>query len=181
MLNTVDLPQPDGPMMDTNSPGAIENDTSSTAVIVPSPVMKRLRPRSTASRREPRESITSVAAPEGGAGSTVIGSVGAAPTLHKRGAHRRGVARLHAHVDNRDAAVQRRAHRLLQRGHERIELPNRTPALRALRPCDGREIDFGIGDALADPLVLDRPVAHACDALLMHFVVVERDVVGDDE
>jgi hypothetical protein len=42
MLNSVDLPQPDGPMMDTNSPGATENDTSSTATIASSPVPKRL-------------------------------------------------------------------------------------------------------------------------------------------
>ena len=39
----------------------------------------------------------------------------------------------------------------------------------------------GSRDALADPAVLDRPVAHARDALLVHFVVVERAVVGDDD
>src|SRR5437867_12752069 len=49
MLNSVDLPQPDGPMMDTNSPGAMEKEMSSTAVIAPSLVMKRLVTASTSS------------------------------------------------------------------------------------------------------------------------------------
>src|SRR5215831_14843179 len=49
MLNSVDLPQPDGPMIDTNSPGATENETSSTAVTGPSRVAKRLVTRSTSS------------------------------------------------------------------------------------------------------------------------------------
>src|SRR5689334_15679613 len=51
MLNSVDLPQPDGPMMETNSPGAIDSETSSTAVIGPSRVVKRLVTRSTSSSR----------------------------------------------------------------------------------------------------------------------------------
>ena len=62
MLNKVDLPQPDGPMIDTNSPGAIENDTSSTAVITPSLVMKRLLTRSTSSRGASRASAVSIEA-----------------------------------------------------------------------------------------------------------------------
>src|ERR1051326_2119659 len=51
ILNSVDLPQPDGPMIETNSPGATENDTSSTAVIEPSRVAKRFETRSTSRRR----------------------------------------------------------------------------------------------------------------------------------
>ena len=47
MLNTVDLPQPDGPMIDTNSPGATENDMPSTAITGPSRVAKRLERPST--------------------------------------------------------------------------------------------------------------------------------------
>ena len=31
MLSSVDLPQPDGPMMATNSPGAISSETSPSA------------------------------------------------------------------------------------------------------------------------------------------------------
>src|SRR5438132_11099348 len=50
ILNSVDLPQPDGPMMETNSPGAMEKEMSSTAVIAPSLVLKRLVTRSTSSR-----------------------------------------------------------------------------------------------------------------------------------
>src|SRR5690242_12074467 len=42
MLNSVDLPQPDGPMIDTNSPRATRNETSSTATTEPSAVAKRL-------------------------------------------------------------------------------------------------------------------------------------------
>ena len=33
MLNSVDLPQPDGPITERNSPGPTLNETSSTAVI----------------------------------------------------------------------------------------------------------------------------------------------------
>src|SRR4029077_10962030 len=52
ILNSVDLPQPEGPMIETNSPAAMENDTSSTAVITPSAVGNRLLMRSTSSRRD---------------------------------------------------------------------------------------------------------------------------------
>ena len=54
-------------------------------------------------------------------------------------------------------------------------------AERALRARQRREVDVGIADALADPVVLDRPVAHARDALLVHFVVVEGAIVGDHD
>ena len=40
-LNSVDLPQPDGPITDRNSPGRTSNDTSSTAITGPSAVSKR--------------------------------------------------------------------------------------------------------------------------------------------
>src|SRR5215467_5810636 len=42
MLNRVDLPQPEGPITPTNSPGATESETPSTAVTTPSGVSKRL-------------------------------------------------------------------------------------------------------------------------------------------
>src|SRR5689334_4684066 len=42
MLNSVDLPQPDGPINETNSPRATENETSSTATSEPSAVVNRL-------------------------------------------------------------------------------------------------------------------------------------------
>ena len=37
-LNKVDLPQPEGPITERNSPGLTSNETSSTAVIGPSAV-----------------------------------------------------------------------------------------------------------------------------------------------
>src|SRR5262249_54495900 len=42
MLNRVDLPQPEGPITPTNSPGATESETPSTAVTTPSGVSNRL-------------------------------------------------------------------------------------------------------------------------------------------
>ena len=58
---------------------------------------------------------------------------------------------------------------------------DRAEALRALRAANGRDVDIGLGNALADPAVLDRTVAHAGDALLMQFVVEERAVVGNHD
>ncbi len=46
-LNSVDLPQPDGPITDRNSPGRTSNETSSTAVSTPSGVEKRIEMSST--------------------------------------------------------------------------------------------------------------------------------------
>src|ERR1043166_9619302 len=42
ILNRVDLPQPDGPITPTNSPGATERERPSTAVTTPSGVSKCL-------------------------------------------------------------------------------------------------------------------------------------------
>src|SRR5262249_57674565 len=46
-LNKVDLPQPEGPITPTNSPGATLSETWSTAVRTPSGVSKRLTMSST--------------------------------------------------------------------------------------------------------------------------------------
>src|SRR5258707_13565427 len=46
-LNKVDLPHPEGPITDTNSPGATVKETWSTAVRMPSGVSKRLTMSST--------------------------------------------------------------------------------------------------------------------------------------
>ena len=46
-LNKVDLPQPDGPITLTNSPGATVSDMPSTAVSTPSRVSNRLTSLST--------------------------------------------------------------------------------------------------------------------------------------
>src|SRR5215475_3382136 len=54
MLNSVDLPQPDGPMIDTNSPLSTAKETSSTAVSGPSSVANRLvMPRTSSSAIRP--------------------------------------------------------------------------------------------------------------------------------
>src|SRR5437773_2063658 len=51
MLKSVDLPHPEGPMIETNSPAAIANEMSSTAGITPSLVVNRLLMRFTSSTR----------------------------------------------------------------------------------------------------------------------------------
>src|SRR6266581_1582117 len=48
ILKSVDLPQPEGPITPTNSPGATESETPSTAVTTPSRVSNRLMMLSTA-------------------------------------------------------------------------------------------------------------------------------------
>src|SRR5437588_4417065 len=79
ILNNVDLPQPDGPMMDTNSPGAMEKEMSSTAVIAPSLVMKRLVTRSTSSRCVGCGCVATPVATDGPAGRS-IAALGSALT-----------------------------------------------------------------------------------------------------
>src|SRR3954452_14123859 len=48
ILKSVDLPQPEGPMMPTNSAGATDSETPSTAMTAPSGVSNRLVMLSTA-------------------------------------------------------------------------------------------------------------------------------------
>src|ERR1700676_2288229 len=181
MLNKVDLPQPDGPMIDTNSPGAIENDTSSTAVITPSLVTKRLLTRSTSRSRMAREDAASVAAADDRADSSTIALTAVAPNLGKRGRHHRCIAPLYTDVDDSDRTILHRADGLLQRRCERIQALDRAPSPRTLRASDRRKIHIGSRDPLADPFVLDQPVAHTGDAFLMHLVVVVRAIIGDDQ
>ena len=54
-------------------------------------------------------------------------------------------------------------------------------ALRALRACHASKIDVRFGDALADPPIFDRAIAHARHALLMQFVIEERSIIGDHD
>src|SRR2546422_4906223 len=82
MLNSVDLPQPDGPMMDTNSPGAMEKEISSTAVIAPSLVLKRLVTRSTSSGCVDCGCAATPVATDGPAGRS-IAALGSALTLEE--------------------------------------------------------------------------------------------------
>jgi hypothetical protein len=95
---------------------------------------------------------------------------------HRR-RRRRRVARRDAHVDDRNAAGLDHRDRFGEHRLEPAHILDRAETARALRMCELCEVDVGIADALPDPLVLDRPVAHARDALLVHFVVVERAIV----
>ncbi len=96
----------------------------------------------------------------------------------ERCAHRGRVAGLDAHVDDghlacidgRDGARED----VRQIGVAR----DGSEAQGALRLGHLREVDRGVVDPLADPLVRDRTPAHARHALLVHLVVEERVVVG---
>src|SRR5262249_21619801 len=70
--------------------------------------------------------------------------------------------------------------RLLEGRHQITALDHGIESHRPLRPPEPRTIDVGIGNALADPAVLGRPIADAGDALLMQLIVEERTVVADD-
>src|ERR1039458_2111230 len=96
-LNKVDLPQPEGPMTDMNSPGLTLKETSSTAMIGPSCVSKRTTMSST----------TRMASPGcvADAGGILIALAG-----HHRG-HRGSVARFHPYIDDGDAACLHRRNR----------------------------------------------------------------------
>src|SRR5438105_13459664 len=108
-------------MIDTNSPGAIENDTSSTAAITPSLVTKRLLTRWTSRSRPSRKDAASMAAAGGCADSSTIALTAVAPNLSKRGRHRRGIPALYTDIDDSDGTILHRADGLLQPGRERIQ------------------------------------------------------------
>src|SRR5262249_761701 len=132
-LNSVDLPQPDGPMTETNSPGLILKDTSSTAVIGPSAVSKRTTILSTTTMGWPR--------PAAGAAIRLF-----AFARHPRG-HGGGVAGLDAHIDDRDIAGLDRGDGL---GKDRRKIAyriDRAESLRSLRACDAGNVDVGLGNA----------------------------------
>src|SRR5262249_57004576 len=107
-LNSVDLPQPDGPITPRNSPGATVSDRLSTAVRIPSGVSNCLVTPSTTS--------TASALP-GAAALPLLGFNWVAAGIRKLLAidllgfprHRRGhggcVARFHPHVDNRNMSL----------------------------------------------------------------------------
>src|SRR5207237_5707468 len=52
---------------------------------------------------------------------------------------------------------------------------------RALRARHHGDVDVRLVDPLADPFVLDRAAALLRHAFLVHLVVVERAVVGDEK
>ena len=69
-----------------------------------------------------------------------------------------------------------------RRTSRRVRRPgDRAEAARALGTGEAGDVDLRVEHLLADPLVLDRPVAQNRHPLLMHLVVVERAVVGHDD
>src|SRR5258708_30651038 len=99
---------------------------------------------------------------------------------HGRRGDRR-IARLDPHIDHSDLTVLNRRDRLLECRHQIARVDDGVEPDGALRFTQRSAIDVRIRDALADPTVLDRPVADACDALLSEVVVEERAVVADHD
>src|ERR1700724_1439904 len=172
MLNKVDLPQPDGPITARNSPAATVNDTLSSAVAPSSALPKRMTMSST----------TSSAGPLSACGSGVtrlavdtVAMVWPFGVLISGARHRlrhdRGIARLDADIDDGDIAGIGFGDRLLQRHREIGRLGDRAEAYGALGAAHGGEVDFRLRHALAEPLVLDRPVAHARPPFLVQLDV----------
>src|SRR5580700_5094725 len=182
MLNKVDLPQPDGPITARNSPGATVNDTLSSAVTPSSALPKRMTMSSTTSSAGPlsvcgsgvTRLLVDTAAMFWPMGVLISGA-------RHRLRHDGGIARLDADIDDGDATGVDFGNRLIQRRRELGGFCDRAESDGALGTAHGGEVDFGLRHALADPLVLDRAVAHARHPLLVQFVVIERAIVGEHE
>src|SRR5665213_1409923 len=89
------------------------------------------------------------------------------------GGHGGRVARFNTHIDDRDIARIDRSDCLGESCGEIVGFGDRAETLRPLRACDAGNVDIGFGNTLADPAVLDGPVADAGDALLVQLVVEE--------
>src|SRR5438105_11663391 len=110
-LNKVDLPQPDGPITDKNSPGATVKEILSTAVSTPSGVSNRLTMSSTT-----RIGIADCWSRALATDRLAIARPISALLVHgtgQRDRHRRGIAGLDPNVDDRDLAVFDRGDRFL--------------------------------------------------------------------
>src|ERR1700730_17299581 len=182
MLNKVDLPQPDGPITARNSPGATVNDTLSRAVTPSSAVPKRMTMSSTTSRAGLLSACGNVVTRLAVDTVAIFWPFGVLISgARHRLCHDGGIARLDSHIDDGALAGVDFGDRLLQRHREIGLLGDRAEADGALGAAHGGEIDFGLRHALADPLVLDRAVAHARHPLLVQLVVIERAIVGEHE
>src|SRR4029079_487413 len=166
-LKSVDLPQPEGPMTERNSPGRTISETLSTAVIGPSGVSKR-----TTMSSAPRTAVLA---------DPFDGMVALLALARHRCGRGSGVAGLDADVDDGNRAGLDRGNGLRKARREIGDRVHRTEALRALRARHAREIDVGLGNALPDPAVFDWPIAHPGDTFLMQFVVEEGAIIGDDD
>src|SRR5882724_5397152 len=76
-----------------------------------------------------------------------------------RASHRGVVTRQHAHVDHAHCAALHLLEALLERGLQVTQFLHRPDAHRPLRAPHRRDVDLGLVDALADPLVLDGTAA----------------------
>src|SRR6185503_5301672 len=156
-LKRVDLPQPDGPMTDRNSPGRTLSETLSTAVIGPSGVSKR----TTISSATRMASLV----------DAFDGMVGLLALARHRCGRGSGVAGLDADVDDGNCAGLDSGNGLRKGRHKVGHRIHRTEALRALCAGHGGEVDVRLGNALSDPAVLDWTIAHTGNTFLMQFVV----------
>src|SRR5687768_10154110 len=86
----------------------------------------------------------------------------------------RRVAWLNPHIDHRHTARFDAVDRGPQNAWQLVGAADRAESLAALGLRQHPEIGLGIGDALADPAVGDRPVALPRHAVLVQFVVEER-------
>src|SRR5262249_50360841 len=101
------------------------------------------------------------------------------PAQQGRGGDRR-IAGLAPDTAHGPLARLDRGDRLLEGRNQIAGLRHGIESSRPLRPSESRTIDVGIGNALADPAVLRRPIADAGDTLLMQLIVEERTIVADD-
>src|SRR5262249_2839233 len=177
MLNNVDFPHPDGPITPRNSPGATVSERLSTAVSAPSGVSNRLTMFSTTRMASAGRTPAACPSLRGKVVDTGMDVVRCARLLLRlprhRGGKRRGVARLHPHVDDRHMALLDRGNRFRERRPEVGHLGDRSEAERALGARDTGHVDVRVADALADPAILHRPVADAGDPLLVQLVIEE--------
>ena len=100
-----------------------------------------------------------------------------APRGRRRSAHVGVVARHDADVDDADLAVTDGLYGFFQACFQLGEILHGTDPHSPLCPRHHREIEVGLVDALADPLVLHRPRALLRHTLLVQLVVVEGAVV----
>ena len=152
-------------MTDRNSPGRTLNETLSTAVTGPSAVSKRTT-MSSATRMASLDAARRHRA--------TTRSSASSPRSWRRCSRARPARR-------RPRRRRLRPRRLPWRTsapRSAIEATGPKPCAPCARAMRG-EVDVRLGDALADPAVLDRAVAHARDALLMQFVVEEGSIIGD--
>src|SRR4029453_14469077 len=92
----------------------------------------------------------------------------------------RRIAGLDPNVDYRYVARLHGRDRLLEGRQQIARLYALGKSNRTLAARQPGAIDVGIGNALADPAVLRRPVADARHALLVQLIIEKRTIFADD-